>query len=73
MKSERLIAPAPYKLSAVERVELDRQICELENVGVIRKTRSEFGAPAFLVPKPGGSYRLVINYSKLNEQILPDR
>lgn len=70
MRSEEPITMPPYKLSKIEREEMDRQINKLEKVGVIEKSRTYFLALAFLVKKPGNKFRLVVNYSKVNSAIV---
>ena len=34
--------------------------------GIVRPITSEWGAPALLVPKPKGGYRLVVDLRELN-------
>jgi hypothetical protein len=35
-------------------------------LGVIRRSDSEWNNPAFMVPKPDGTRRFVVNYQQLN-------
>ena len=44
---------------------LDSQLSK----GMIRPSQSQFTSPAFLVPKPGGKARLVVDYRVLNSSI----
>ena len=43
----------------------------LEN-GVVRPSKSPYASPAFLVPKAGGVYRMVVDYRKVNGKIVFD-
>ena len=46
--------------------DLDR----LESIGVLRKVnRSEWAAPAFIIPKKDGRVRFISDFRKLNKQI----
>jgi hypothetical protein len=46
---------------------LQNQVKELLDRGMIQPSRSPYGSPVFLVKKPGGSFRLVIDYRRLND------
>lgn len=45
---------------------------ELLEQGVIRPSKSQYATPAFLVPKSGGGFRLVVDYRKVNYKITFD-
>jgi hypothetical protein len=53
-------------MSESKRIELEKQITELLDKGVIRFSNSEYHSQALLVPKPDGSWRLCIDYRFLN-------
>jgi hypothetical protein len=40
---------------------------DLVEKGVVKKSYSQYASPAFLVPKPGGGYRIVVDYRLLNK------
>jgi putative transposase len=48
-------------------------LLELLQDGLISPSNSPFAAPALLVRKPDGKYRLVIDYRKLNQLTIKDR
>jgi hypothetical protein len=62
MKRQRL-----NRLSRAERVELNQQLKNAMDVGLIRPNYSEFGSPILFVRKADGSLRLCIDYHGLNE------
>jgi hypothetical protein len=62
MKRQRL-----NRLSPAERAELNRQLKDPADAGLIRPSYSEFGSPIPFVRKVGGSLRLCIDYRGLNE------
>ena len=54
-------------LSLAERAELNRQLKDVVDAGLIRPSYSEFGSPILFVRKADGSLRLCIDYRGLNE------
>lgn len=57
----------------MEQMEILRQLSELEAAGVIGiKGKSNYAAPTFVVKKPGGKYRLMVNYAELNKNMIND-
>jgi hypothetical protein len=40
--------------------------------GVVRKSYSQYSRPAFLVPKPSGGHKMVVDYRLLNKKIVFD-
>lgn len=66
----------PYPMALKNEVE--KQINELLNDGIIRPSRSPYNAPVWIVPKKmdasgGKKYRMVIDYRKLNAVTVADR
>jgi hypothetical protein len=55
------------RLPPEERAELNRQLTDAVNVGLIRPSYSEFGSPILFVREVDGSLRLFIDYRGLNE------
>ena len=62
----------PYNLSMSDENELNRQIDELVNHGLMEHCDSNWGSPAFLINKTDGSKRLISDFSNLNQYIKPD-
>jgi hypothetical protein len=58
---------APPKLEIFKRM-----VNELLEQGVVRPSKSPYASPAFLVPKNGGGFRLVVDYRKVNTKIVFD-
>jgi hypothetical protein len=54
-------------LSLAQRAELNRQLKDAVEAGLIRPSYSEFGSPILFVRKADGSLRLCIDYRGLNE------
>jgi hypothetical protein len=60
------------KLSPAKRAELNRQLKDAMEDGLIRPISYEFGAPILFVRKVDGSLRLFIDYRRLDEDTRED-
>jgi hypothetical protein len=60
------ICKSPYRMTAPELCELQMQLKELLNLGIIRPSVSPWGAPVIFVKKKDGSLRLCIDYRDSN-------
>ena len=61
----------PYRLNAKDREDLDQIITEYKDAGLITETSSEYASPAFLVRRPDGRPRMVIDYRRVNKITKP--
>ncbi|GKC66233.1 hypothetical protein Tco_1098831 [Tanacetum coccineum] len=61
------VAQSPYKLAPSEMQELSTQLHELSDKGFIRPSSSPWGAPILFVKKKDGSFKMCIDYRKLNK------
>lgn len=61
------------RMSHADTVEADKMIRELLDKGFIRPSRSPWGSPMFLVEKPDGTKRMVIDYRALNSATVRNR
>ncbi|GKD26128.1 putative reverse transcriptase domain-containing protein, partial [Tanacetum coccineum] len=67
------VARAPYRLAPSEMKELSKQLQELSDKGFIRPSSSPWGAPVLFVKKKDGSFRMCIEYQKLNKLTVKNR
>ncbi|GJZ38437.1 putative reverse transcriptase domain-containing protein [Tanacetum coccineum] len=67
------VARAPYRLAPSELKELSEQLKELSEKGFIRPISSPWGAPVLFVKKKDGSFRMCIDYRKLNKLTVKNR
>lgn len=64
-----------YRYPPCHRKEIDRQVNELLDQGIIRPSRSPYSSPVWLVPKKPGpdglpKFRMVIDYRDLNSKTI---
>jgi hypothetical protein len=62
----------PYRCSPPKVEVFKKLVNELLDQGVIRVSRSPYASPAFLIPKPNGEVRLVVDYRKVNKKVIFD-
>jgi len=72
MEGARPQAGRRYPVAPQYLPELNRQIEVLERAGIIRRSKSLYGAQVLFAPKKDGKLRLCIDYHKLNRQTLRD-
>jgi hypothetical protein len=62
----------PYHCSPPKLRLLKEFVEDLLQKGVVRPSKSPYMSPAFLLPKLGGGYRMVVDYRKVNKKICFD-
>ena len=67
------ISKTPYRKTTPELCELQMQLKELLDLGLIRPSISPWGAPVIFVKKKDGSLRLCIDYRDLNRATIKNR
>eukprot|EP00798_Chlamydomonas_sp_ICE-L_P020754 gene20754-biopygen29503 len=62
-----------HRLSPAELLEVEKQVKDLLAKGFIHPSSSPWGSPILFVAKPDGSWRMAIDYRKLNKVTIPNR
>jgi hypothetical protein len=66
------VRSAPYRCAPPKAAVLKAIVDDLLDQGVVRPSKSPYASPAFLVAKPDGGSRLVVDYRKVNARVLFD-
>ena len=62
-----------YRYSPAERAEMQKQVQQLLQKGLIEPSTSPFGAPVLFAPKKDGGWRMCIDYRALNKITIKNR
>ncbi|GFW60632.1 hypothetical protein TNCV_569781 [Trichonephila clavipes] len=73
LKDEEPVCQHPCRLAFTERLEVNKQIEEWLNEGIIRPSSAEYASPIVMVKKKDGSSRMCIDYRKLNLKLVKDK
>ena len=57
---------SPYRISPQMEKVMQDEVMKMLNDGTIRRSRSNYASPALLVPKPDGTWRFCVDYTRLN-------
>ncbi|GAU25035.1 hypothetical protein TSUD_155090 [Trifolium subterraneum] len=63
----------PYRYASMQKTIIDKLIDEMMIQGVIRHSTSPYASPTVLVRKKDGSWRLCVDFRKLNSLTIKDR
>ena len=72
LTDNRPIHISPYRYSAPARQEIQKQVAELLELGIISPSRSPYSFPVVLVTKPDGSARMCVDFRALNQIVKQD-
>ena len=73
LKDDKPIYQPARRLSVFEREIVDAQVDEWLEKGIIRPSSSEYASPVVLVQKRDNSYKLCVDYRRINKVICRDR
>jgi len=63
---------APYRDGNHRRLDIEKQVKEMLDLGVIEPSDAEWFFPVVIVPKPGGHFLYCVDYRRLNELTVKD-
>jgi len=69
LTSETPVRQRQFRQMPVLERELQRQVDQLVEAGVVQESTSPFNSPAFLIKKPSGQFRLILDFRILNKNI----
>ena len=69
----RPIYQSPYRIPLLKRKQVDKEIDDMLEQGIIRPSNSPWASPVHLVPKKDGSVRFCVDYRRLNSVTKKDR
>ena len=67
------VSRSQFRLSQLERLEVEKQVTDLLEKGFIRPSTSPYGAPILFVAKKTGELRMCIDYRALNKITVKNR
>jgi len=63
----------PYRYSPLHKGEIERQVREMLDAGLIIPSTSPFASPVLLIQKKDGSWRFCVDYRRLNDMTIKNR
>nr|GEW78220.1 retrotransposon protein, putative, unclassified [Tanacetum cinerariifolium] len=63
----------PYRIPYLQKSEIEKQVKEILSSGIIQYSNNPFASPVLLVLKKDGTWRLCVDYRRLNDITIKDK
>ena len=73
MLGSRPLAQAPYWITPPKLIELQKQLAELLDAGLVQPSKAPYGAPMLFQKKQDGSLRMCVDYQALNKVTIKNK
>ena len=71
LTENKLVNKPPYRIPHAKEIKLEEKMKEMQEQGIIKRSKSSYNSPLICVKKPNGDIRPCIDYRELNKIIEP--
>ena len=72
LKTDEPVYTPQYSTPHKMRGDIDAQVHELHDAGIVAPSTSPYNSPTLMVPKTDGGWRMVVDFRRLNQYVVTD-